>query len=348
MSGQAIYENFKNGRGGEGLAEAATLIREASLMYEQHALDIRQLTSKMESYWQGDAAGAAQRGAGPLAVEHELAQPELSTVDDLSNRQVGSYNDAKNRVQPIPDVPEEPSLWDNITSFGGASDTYEQQVQANRNANDNNVQVMQAYESASLYNGDNMPKTYGQMQPDNSQIVIGGDKGGDDGTGDGDGDDGRQQVTRPPGSSGTTQPPSGTTQPPTNPSGYDPTNPSGWQPPPGATSSRSRRPRRRRTRRVGPIRRVGLTRPGAVPAWWAVPAGDAAAGERADRAGWQAAGDAGWASAGWRAGRWARWWSGWASAGWRWSVRARWRVERAARRAWRVRVRAGRRDGHGG
>lgn len=229
MDGRQIYENFVNGRGPEKLNTVADVIRDVERDYEMWAADVRELTAKMESAWSGDAAGAARRGAGPLVVEHELARPELTTAQDLTVRQVDSFDQAKNSVQPIPNQPEKPGMWDNVISFGGASDDYESQMRGYNGANDQNVQVMRQYEDSSNYNTSGMPQSYGNLDPDQSEIVIGSEPKTPPPD---DGKSGRQWV--PPdvngndtgGSDGRTPPGSWNTLP------SQTTTPSGWTPPP--------------------------------------------------------------------------------------------------------------------
>src|SRR4051794_35448233 len=108
MTGQHIYENFTNGAGPDGLTRGAAIVNEVAAGYGDGAKQIRELTTEMETAWRGDAAGAAQRGAGPLALEHELATTDLHTAQDLTNRQVGSFGDARNAVVPVPAEPGKP------------------------------------------------------------------------------------------------------------------------------------------------------------------------------------------------------------------------------------------------
>lgn len=172
MSGQAIYDNFKQGAGGSGMATAAHQIQELVKSYEQRAQSITQLTATMESAWQGDAAGAAQRGAGPLAVEHGVAAPDMNVASNTLTQQVSAFNAANNSVMEIPPQPSKPGLWDNIISFGGASDTYEQQLDRYNAANKHNVAVMTSYEQTTNQNTASMPRSYGSIEPDHSAIGV--------------------------------------------------------------------------------------------------------------------------------------------------------------------------------
>ncbi|MBC6446789.1 hypothetical protein [Actinokineospora xionganensis] len=229
MNGQQIFENFHAGRGPGQLNEAADIIRQVEADYEMWAADVRELTAKMEAAWSGDAGGAARRGAGPLVVEHELARPELTTAQDLTIRQVDSYDQAKNSVQPIPNQPEKPGFWDNVTSFGGASDDYESQMRNYNGANDQNVQVMRQYEDSSNYNASGMPQSYGNLTPDQSEIVIGSEPKTpppDDGKTPRQWEPPRVNGTDTGGTNSNTPPGSWNTQP------SQTTTPNGWTPPP--------------------------------------------------------------------------------------------------------------------
>ena len=70
MSGKEIYENFQHGPGTDRLSKAASMMGSLVENYENRLDTMSQLKGKMESAWQGDASGAAQRGAGPLVVEN--------------------------------------------------------------------------------------------------------------------------------------------------------------------------------------------------------------------------------------------------------------------------------------
>jgi hypothetical protein len=139
--------------------------------YEEGARSVRALAVRMESAWRGDAAGAAQRGAVPLAAEQELSAPQLFTAQDLTGRQVGSFDSAKSAVVPVPPAPQRPAGWQVITS-PTVLPTYEQKLAEHNAAGQHNVDVMTGYEGASSYNGDNLPASYGSITPDSAGVGI--------------------------------------------------------------------------------------------------------------------------------------------------------------------------------
>jgi hypothetical protein len=174
MSGEQIYHNFHGGTGddGKGMYAAAIQIEVVKANYNTRTTSITDLTTKMESAWQGNAGGAAQRGAGPLAVEHGLAQPSMDTAGTTLTSQVNAFSAAKAQVSKIPPTPEEPGVWDNLTSFGGAGRNYENQMTQVNGANDHNVAVMEDYESTTSSNASAMPTTYGRITDDYSAVGI--------------------------------------------------------------------------------------------------------------------------------------------------------------------------------
>ena len=126
MNGSEIYHNFRGGTGDDaaGLVVAGAKVMTVTKRYEDRTKSITMLTTKMESAWEGDAAGAAQRGAGPLAVEHGLAQPNMVVAHKTLNNQVTAFNAAKAQVTEVPPTPDKPGLWDNVSSFGAVSYTH--------------------------------------------------------------------------------------------------------------------------------------------------------------------------------------------------------------------------------
>lgn len=171
MSGEEIYRNFTEAVGGGDLAAAADMVKQLQGSYEEGARSVRALAVRMESAWQGDAGGAAQRGAVPLAAEQELSAPQLFTAQDLTGRQVGSFDSAKSAAVPVPPAPDRPSGWEVVTS-PTVLPTFEQKLAEHNAAGQHNVDVMTSYEGASSYNGDNLPASYGSITPDSAGLGI--------------------------------------------------------------------------------------------------------------------------------------------------------------------------------
>lgn len=174
MTGAEIYENFHAGAGPAGLVGGTAIVQEVAASYESRAARFRELVALMESAWQGDAAEAARRGAGPVAVEHELSGFALGTAQDLTDRQAGSFGEAKNRVMPVPPKPE---MLNPVVAFTDpmAVIDHERQVDEYNAAAQRNVDVMNGYSGASEYNTTNLPTTYGTLSNDQAGVGVGTD-----------------------------------------------------------------------------------------------------------------------------------------------------------------------------
>jgi hypothetical protein len=174
MNGRDIYHNFRGGTGDDakGLVEASIKVAMLAKRYNERTTSITGLTTKMESAWQGDAAGAAARGAGPLAVEHGLAQEGMNTAHNTLYNQSQAFASAKAKVTEVPPEPDKPGTWDNVFSFGGAHRNYEQKMTQVDTANDNNVAVMDAYETTTSSNTSALPTTYGRITDDYAAVGV--------------------------------------------------------------------------------------------------------------------------------------------------------------------------------
>lgn len=171
MNSDAIYRNFSEGRGPDGLSGSAEILEMVVSTYQERSTRIRALVAEMESSWQGNAADAASTGAGPLAVEHDLSSTALTTAQILTERQAGSFSEARTRVAP---PPPEPELANPVVTFinVGAVAEYERQIDDRNAVAQNNVDVMNGYSGASQYNTVNLPTSFGQLSDDNVEIGV--------------------------------------------------------------------------------------------------------------------------------------------------------------------------------
>ncbi len=174
MNGSEIYHNFRGRTGddGKGMYRAAFQVQQLVKNYENRTQSITKLTDTMEDAWRGGAAGAARRGAGPLAVEHGLAQGGMLTAQSTLNNQVDAFASAKTSVVEVPPEPEKPGVWDNLSSFGGAGRNYESKMNEYNAANDYNVAVMESYEGTTDSNTSAMPTSYGRITMDYADVGV--------------------------------------------------------------------------------------------------------------------------------------------------------------------------------
>jgi hypothetical protein len=171
MSGEEIYRNFQDGFGPGGLATSAEIVKGLVERYQGRVDHILRLRARMEAAWQGTAADAADRGLGPVVIEHGLAGRALHVAQDLTSRQVGSFGEAKNAVVPVPPAPGEVDALAMFVNQDVAL-TYLKQVALHNQAAQHNVDVMNGYTGASLYNTDGQPTSYGQLTDDRAGIGI--------------------------------------------------------------------------------------------------------------------------------------------------------------------------------
>ncbi|MFC4853598.1 hypothetical protein [Actinophytocola glycyrrhizae] len=171
MTGAEIYRNFQEGPGAEGISSSAALVNELAERHRERAGRVVRLRARMEAAWQGAAAGAANRGLGPLVAEHELSGSALHTAQDLTRRQAGSFGDARNTVVPVPPAPGEVDPLVLLTDHAVTA-TYFQQVAEHNQAAQHNVDVMNGYTGASEYNTDRQPASYGDIVDDQAALAV--------------------------------------------------------------------------------------------------------------------------------------------------------------------------------
>lgn len=177
MSGEQIYQNFQQGTGPEGLSGSAAMVKEMAARYRDRVDFVHQLKARMEAAWQGDASGAAQRGLGPLVTEHDAAGHALGVAQDLTGGQAGSFGDAKNQVVPVPDAPTSIDPLAMVTDPAGVVTAMEQ-IQAQNEAAQHNVDVMNGYATVSKTNTEGQPETFGTLTGDQAGVSVGSPSSG--------------------------------------------------------------------------------------------------------------------------------------------------------------------------
>jgi hypothetical protein len=189
LTGEQIYRNFQDGAGTDGLLGSAAILNEIRAEYDDIASEVYALRGEMESAWQGEASGAARRGAGPVAAEYSEAAMHLYDAQDLTTRQTGSFERGRNAVVPVPPEPDAVQPWVSASPEGA---TYQNRLGHHNAAAQQNVDVMSGYGNASDHNTVNLPDRYGELIDDQAGFSVGPTGGGTDTTGtDASGDTGR-------------------------------------------------------------------------------------------------------------------------------------------------------------
>lgn len=160
MSGKEIYDNFTTAPGAQELESARAVLEALAKEDAEIGDEVNAAAGALESAWEGEAAGAAHRGAGPLAVDHALSSEQATVAQDLLRRQVESFDYAKSNVVPVPDVPDTPPSLTEVVADPAAA-TYYQRKQEALAAEDQNVRVMNLWDNHSTYNEQMMPTRYG-------------------------------------------------------------------------------------------------------------------------------------------------------------------------------------------
>ncbi len=213
MDGKEIYENFKQGRT-DGLKEAADKVKELQDAYTERAQSIKALQQRMASAWTGDAADAANAGAGPLEKAYYDSSEPLDATKISVHSQATSFDASGHAVVQVPDKPDKPSAWSTglkaaipiAGPFMAANDVknYQEGMARYNEANETNVRVMDQYNDATTSTKSVLPTQYGTLKNDGAAVEIERPqppiiehhirppvkpvkKGGDDGGGDDDG-----------------------------------------------------------------------------------------------------------------------------------------------------------------
>ena len=163
MSGQQIYDNFHNAPGPGELQQAQHHLQMVMKKYEVRAEQITSLAGAMEEGWTGDAANAAVRSVGPLALAHSGAAAAMKTANDLIENQSQAFFDTKNRVVPVPETPQTPPALKELIGDSSGGWSQAATVAIANAAAKQNVEAMQAWSTTSGDNGTKMPTTYGTL-----------------------------------------------------------------------------------------------------------------------------------------------------------------------------------------
>lgn len=176
MTAQQIYDNFDKARGTGSLQEVHGYLEDVERQYTNREHDITKLAASMEEGWTGEASGAAQRGAGPMAVEHGRAAQALATAKDLLQNQSDTFHDTKSKVVQIPPYPEQDQYFRDVLT--GNKDTAMTRIMSYYGALDGNVQAMNDWTTSSNHNAGMMPGSYGSIDPHALDVSTGPAKGG--------------------------------------------------------------------------------------------------------------------------------------------------------------------------
>ncbi|QRP49643.1 WXG100 family type VII secretion target [Amycolatopsis sp. FDAARGOS 1241] len=181
MDGKQIYDNFRNGNT-SGLRAAATQVQQLSSAYLERAQSIKDLQDRMAKSWQGDAADAANAGAGPLEKAFANTADPLDMTNASVEMQAGSFEESSHAVVEVPPKPDKPNPWTTglkaaipiAGPFMAAHDqnSYQDKLNEYNAANDTNVRVMDQYNGVTTSTKSVLPTQYGTLESDGAAIRL--------------------------------------------------------------------------------------------------------------------------------------------------------------------------------
>ncbi|WP_165436554.1 hypothetical protein [Amycolatopsis suaedae] len=145
MKADEIFHNFAGGPGPDGLEAIRLQLEKVRNRYHARHEQILDLARSMEEHWRGDAAGAARRGAAPLAEAHGRAVATLDAAMDSLACQRDAWYVARNTVRPVPPLPDHPPSLVDVVESGSAGTTYAARVIVARATELANVQAMDTW-----------------------------------------------------------------------------------------------------------------------------------------------------------------------------------------------------------
>ncbi|WP_410598836.1 hypothetical protein [Amycolatopsis sp. lyj-90] len=181
VDGKQIYENFTQGDT-RNLRTAADRVAELSDAYVERGMAIKSLQSRMSASWTGSAADAANAGAGPLEQAFKETADPLFTTKASVMTQADSFDDSGQTVVPVPPKPDKPNPW--TTGLKGAIPiagpfmvnndikNYQEGVAKHEAANQNNVRVMDQYDSVTSSTSASLPTDYGVLKNDGANVSV--------------------------------------------------------------------------------------------------------------------------------------------------------------------------------
>ena len=161
LSAEQIVEAMK----GPSANGTATLDAASQAHADVHAghVELETMTNSligtMTAAWHGDAADLAHSRIHPMVSTLRLSQDDLAKAKDLTSRQSGSFHDAANALVPVPPKPSN-NILNVMTPFHTDLDS---QIDQWNEAQSRNIAVYTSYTSASTYNHDGMPTSYGDV-----------------------------------------------------------------------------------------------------------------------------------------------------------------------------------------
>jgi hypothetical protein len=105
---QQIMDLVSQGKGPNGMYSGSDQSGQLSKLHDEIAEDMLQLQGAMRDHWQGDAAGQAYAGAGPMVQASQVSGEHLTQAQGLYTGQGSSFKDLQGKVAAVGPLGEKP------------------------------------------------------------------------------------------------------------------------------------------------------------------------------------------------------------------------------------------------
>ncbi|MFD8493623.1 hypothetical protein [Amycolatopsis sp. NPDC059657] len=158
-----IVALVKAGKGPSGLFSGSDQAAKMSQLHQEIAEEMRQLQGAMEQHWEGNAAGKAYSGAGPLVQASQVSGEHLAKAQNLYTGQGNSYQPLKSTVDSVGDLGERPSDdWVSGTPLSFLSNRSDEIAKWDEKAK-RVVDSYSTYHDQSTDNSGQWPQQYGEL-----------------------------------------------------------------------------------------------------------------------------------------------------------------------------------------
>ncbi|WP_329057066.1 hypothetical protein OG738_44075 [Amycolatopsis sp. NBC_01488] len=164
-SAPQIVQLVNSGKGPNGMYTASDKSAQLSKLHHEIADDMLQLQGAMAEHWQGDAAGQAYAGAGPLVQASQVSGDHLTQAHTLYTGQGSSFKDLQGKVAAVGNLGDKPADdWVSDTPFSFLSNRADEIGAWNQKA----TQVVNDYNTYHAQSTDNSgrwatPSQYGEL-----------------------------------------------------------------------------------------------------------------------------------------------------------------------------------------
>ncbi|MGA6093114.1 hypothetical protein [Amycolatopsis sulphurea] len=109
LTPQQIVDLVNRGKGAAGMYDGATVATGLSQRHDAIADRMLQLQGKMSQYWEGDSAGQAYAGAGPMVQASQVSGQHLEQANQLYTGQGNSFTVLDGKIKSVGTIGDRPA-----------------------------------------------------------------------------------------------------------------------------------------------------------------------------------------------------------------------------------------------